>query len=171
MWLVALVTALVSFVAMYIFNWLLSVVYYFLGKVPFLTDILDYLGELLEIGLTALAAYLIAIAIWKFGHSVIEKINGGPIEFEDSPIRSVNFFFLIPFLAILVFFGYQFVVLIGGTVAAYTAEFEGFTKILLFFKAIKDTLVFVCNEHIILYRVGVSSFYISIINLFADQFD
>ncbi len=170
MWLVAAMTCLVSLIAMCIFDFILSVIYYFIGKVPFLSDIIDYIGGLLDLGLTVLIAMGIATAIWRFGHSIIEKINGNGIEFQKSPIYYINNCFLFIFLAMVLFLGYKFVMLIGGAVTEYTAALQGMDKILMFLKAIKDTVALVCNENILLYKIGNNALILFAINIYADRF-
>ena len=80
MWLTASLTTAISLVVMLIFDFLLSLVYSLLEKVPFLSEILDFIGELLDLGLTSLVAIFLITAIWNAGHSIIEKINGKKIE-------------------------------------------------------------------------------------------
>ncbi len=169
-WLVALLTSLASLAAMCIFSVLLAVVYYFIGKVAFLSEIIDFVGELLDLGLTVLASMFIAITIWRFGHTVIEKISGKEIKYADSPIAYINSAYLFVFLVLLILLGVKFAMLIGGVVGAYTADFQGLSKILMFFKAIKDALLFVCNENRILYEICINALVLFGINIYAGKF-
>jgi len=169
-WLVAILTGLVSLAAMFVFDVILAVIYYYIGKVPFLAEIMEFAGEILDIGLTVLVAVGISIYIWQFGHFVIEKINGKSIKFKDSPVLTVNSWFGIVFLTSIVFLGYNFAVLIGGAVTAYIAGFEGVSKILMFFKALKDTFSLVCTQNIIISKICSNSLFLFIIAVFADNF-
>ena len=70
----------------------------------------------------------------------------------------------------VLFLGYQFVTTVGRTVANYTTGYEGFDKLLLFLKAIKDHYTSVCGENIVLYKLGNNSLILWVINAFADKF-
>ena len=169
-WPIAVLTSAASLIAMCIFDFILSLIYYFIEKIPFLSDIIEYIGEILDLGLTALVAALIATFIWKFGHTIIEKISGRSIAFKYSPVSYVNCVFILVFLAALIFLGYTFATLIGSVVTSYTADLQGMDKFLMFFKAVKDTFVFVRGENIILYALGYNSLVLSVINIFSDTF-
>ena len=164
-WLVAIVTSAVSLAAMLLFDLLLSWVYFYLGKVAFLVDILDFIGELLDLGLTALVAVLIVGNIWTFGHSLIDKINGEEIPYNKTPLYHTNNVFIFLFLAMVMFVGYQFFTEIGGAVDAYTAGMQGVGKILMFLKAIKDVFLYVRSEYIYIYKIGANSLILTAISL------
>ena len=169
-WLVAVITSGVSLAVMCVFDLILSIIYYYIGKIAFLTDILDYFGEILDLGLTAIVAMLLATAVWRFGHKIVEKIKGEEIEFEKGPVYCVNHCFFFAFIVIFLFLSFQFVMLIGAAVTNYTADLYGFAKILMFFKAIKDTVVHVCSDNLVLYKISANSFLLSAIQIFGSQF-
>lgn len=166
MWSVATTTSLVSLIAMLTFDFILSIIYYFIGKVAFLSEIIDFIGGVLDLGLTFLIAALIASAVWGLGSSIIEKINGEPIEFNKIPIYNINNLFVFVFFGMLIYFGFKFFALIGDVITPYTADFQGINKILMFFKAIKDTFLYVRNENIIIYKIGTNSLVLFIINIY-----
>ncbi len=169
-WLVAILAALVSLLAMCLFDLLLSWIGFYIAKVPFLTDIIEGIGEILDLGLTALIAIVIASSIWQLGLKISNKITGQNVEFEDSALFKINNMFLFVFLAAFVFLGFNFFTIIGDTVTAYTADIQGFTKFLMFLKAIKDTFIFVCNDSLLIYTVGGNSFVLFVINIFYSRF-
>jgi len=164
-WLVAIITSAVSLAAMLLFDLILSWVYFYLGKVAFLVDILDFIGELLDLGLTALVAVAVVTYIWSFGHVLIEKINGEEIAYNKTPLYHTNNVFIFLFLAMVVFVGYQFFTEIGGAVAAYTADMQGMGKLLMFLKAVKDVFLYVRSEYIFIYKIGANSFILTAISL------
>lgn len=164
-WFVALITCAVSLAAMLIFDYLLSLLYYYMGKVSFLVDILDFIGELLDLGLTALVAVVVATSIWNFGHKLTQKICGEQIPYEKSPVDRVNDLFILVFLAALAFVGYHFFVNIGDAVAFYTEGVTGLGKLLMFWKAIKEAFLYVRSEYILIYKIGFNSFILTVINL------
>ncbi len=166
MWLTALTTSFVSLLAMLLFDYLLSTVYFYIGKVPFLSEALDFIGEILDLGLTALFAIFLIGAIWKLGHSIIEKINGKEIEFTKSPICYVNNLFLVVFLVALVFLVINFATIIKDVVTSYTSDTQGLGTILTFFEALKDAAIYVCDQNIILYKIGSNSIVLFFINIF-----
>ena len=168
-WGVAIITGLVSLAAMLIFDFILSVIYYFIGKVPLLSDVVDYIGDILDLGLTALIAMGIALFIWRFGYGITNKITGENREYDKSPVAYTNFCFIIVFLVMVLFLGYQFVTTVGRTVANYTTGYEGFDKLLLFLKAIKDHYTSVCGENIVLYKLGNNSLILWVINALASR--
>ena len=165
-WTIAITTSFISLVAMLIFDFVLSLIYSLIGKAPLLSEIIDFIGEILDLGLTALFAYIIALFVWEKGQSVIEKINGETVEFNKSPISTVNNMFCFVFLGAAVFLGFKFAALIGDTVSYYTVEAQGFEAILMFLKAVKDTVVSVCVENIIVYKVCLNSLILFICNIF-----
>ena len=165
-WFIAVITTLVSLIAMLAFDFLLSLLYYLLGKVALLSGIINYIGDILDLGLTALAAALLAGAIWNFGLSVIEKTSGTTIQYKNSPIYHTNNAFFFLFLAILIFLGVRFATMIGGAVTAYTVDLHGMSKFLMFLKAIKDTFLYVRSESIILYKIGSNSLILFAISTF-----
>ncbi len=166
---VALLVSAVSLLAMCIFDILLSLVYALLGKVPFLVDIIEFIGELLDLGLTVLFALFLVTAIWRVGHKLIQKICG-PHDFEKSPIRHTTFLLLLLTLAMLIAVGGTFFGAVGERVASYTADMTGLGKWLMWGKAVKDTYTYACAEHLILYKLGSSAFLLGIINVFAEKF-
>ena len=168
-WPIAIITSAISLVVMCIFSLILSLVKNWLGKVAFLSEIFEFLGEILDLGLIAIAALFIACSIWKCGKTVIEKINGQKEPFNKCPVFHINNLFLLAFLAMVIVLGYDFVMLIGKTVASYTAGFQGLGKLLMFYEAIKDTLGFVRNEKAILYTVGSNGLILFLINIFSDK--
>ncbi|MBQ9973909.1 MAG: hypothetical protein IJP02_03000 [Oscillospiraceae bacterium] len=169
-WPLALLTSLVSLAGMCLFDLVLSLFYYVIGLVPFLTDILDYLGDILDLGLTALFAGFVATEIWVFGHTLIEKINGASIPYSKGPVFRINHVFFFLAAAALLFVGWQFFSLVGSVVTGYTTGYEGFGRLLLFFKAIKDAFAFVCAEHLVIYRIGSASLILSVVHLFSEHF-
>lgn len=169
-WPIALLTSFATLVAMLLFDFILSLFYYLICKIPFMDYIIDFIGEILDLGLTALFAYTIAVFIWGFGHSLVEKIVGKDIEFKKSPVFYINLSFFFIFLIVFVFFAINVVMLIDDFVVNYTAQFQGLRKILMFFKAIKDSTIFVWNQNSILYRIGANSLLLSVINIFASNF-
>ncbi len=170
MWLVGIMTSLVSLAAMLLFDFVLSVIYYFIAKVPYLSDITGFIGDILDLGLTIIVAMSISVFIWRIGHTLTEKIKGEDIKYKDGPVSYINSLFILVFFAALIFFGFKFAMLVGAAVASYTADIQGFAKFLMFFEAVKDTLSFVCNEYILLYKIGTNSFILSIMNIYADGF-
>lgn len=162
---VALITALISLIAMGIFDFVLDLIYALLAKVPFLTDIVEGIGEILDIGLTALLAVFIAIYIWKFGYKVMRKLVEYE-SFEKCPLYHINNAFFFVFLAAYAFLGYHFFSHIGDAVSSYTADFTGFGKVLMFWEAIKDVYSYVCSQFYIYYLIGSGSFVLFIINVF-----
>ena len=164
--LVAIVTSLVSLTALCICNLILAWIGYYIAKVPFLADILDFIGEVLDLGLTALIAILIAGGIWNFGHSVVEKLRGEKIDFDKGPVHRTNILFIFVFLAMSVFIGIEFFAIAGDVVSSYTADVQGFTKVLMFLKAAKDAFLYVGNTNYICYTIGESSLILFIINIF-----
>ena len=166
-WLVAIVTGVVSLGAMLVFDYLLSLVYHFVGKVKFLNGIIDFAGEILDLGLTALVAALIATAIWRFGHSLIEKMYGEKLPYENSPVCHIANSFIFLFLAVILFVGYHFFANIGDAVTTYTVGMQGMGKILMFLKAIKDVFLYVRSEYIFIYKIGANSLILTAISLFA----
>ncbi|MBR5272715.1 MAG: hypothetical protein IKU25_04895 [Clostridia bacterium] len=169
-WPIAVITSLISLITMLVFDFVLSFVWYFIGKVPFLTEIIDSIGEILDLGLTALTALVIVTSIWAFGHSIIQKIKGKSSDFQKSPVYYVNSMFFIMFLVMAIFLGYKFTMMIGEAVTVYTVGSQGVEKFLLFAKAIKDTLYFICRENIVIYRIGTNSLILSIVNVFSNKF-
>lgn len=169
-WPLAALTSAVSLAAMCVFDLILSVIYYFLGKVPFLTDLLEYLGDILDLGLTALFAAFLATWIWVKGHTLIEKLYGHEIDYDKGPVYRVNYVFFFLSLAAFLFIGYLFFTQVGATVTAYTADFQGLSKLLLFGKAIKDTFSFVCAQHLVIYKVGSASLILFVVHIFSDHF-
>ena len=164
-WLVAILTSAVSLAAMLLFDLILSWVYFLLGKVAILVGILEFIGEILDLGLTALVAVAIVDYIWAFGHSLIEKIQGERISYNKTPLYHTNNVFVFLFLAMVIFVGYQFFTEIGGAVAAYTAGMQGIGKILMFFKAIKDVFLYVRSQYIYIYKIGANSLILTVISL------
>ena len=162
---IALITALISLIAMGIFDFVFDLIYSLLAKVPFLTDILEGIGEILDIGLTALLAIFIAIYIWKFGFRVMNMIISYE-SFDKCPLYHVNNCFFLLFLGAYAFLGYHFFSHIGNAVSEYTADFTGFGKALMLWEAIKDVYTYVCNQYYIYYLIGSGSFVLAIINLF-----
>ncbi len=165
-WVIALVTSLVSLIAMCIFDFILSLIYYFFGKVPFLSEIIDFIGEILDLGLTVLVAALIANTIWEIGHSLIEKTTGKILKYQDGPIHYINNLFLFVFLSMFLFLGYSFITSIGNAVITYTANYQGFAKLLMFYEAIKDTFSAIRDANIIFYMIGSNAFFLFAINVF-----
>ena len=163
---VAIVTALVSLVAMLVFDYVLSLLYYFMGKVPFMVGIIDFIGEVLDLGLTALLAAVVANTIWGLGHKLVQKIYDQKIPYDKSPVDRVNGVFCLVFLVVLVFVGYHFFVNIGSAVAFYTEGLTGLGKILMFLKAAKETFLYVRSEFIWIYKIGFNSMILTIISMF-----
>lgn len=149
------------------FDFLLSLIYYFIGKIPFLAEIVDGIGEILDLGLTALVAAVMATAIWNFGNSIISKITGKVVDYESSYVFCVNFVFIGIFLFATVVLGIQFASHIGETIAFYTEDSQGLTKVLLFFEAIKNTFSYIRAENVFLYMIGHNSLILCIISAFA----
>ena len=164
-WLVAIITSGVSLAAILLFDLILSWVYFQLGKVAFLLGILEFIGELLDLGLTALVAAWIVENIWTYGYTLIKKINGEKIPYNKTPLYHTNNMFILLFLAMVIFVGYQFFREIGGAVAAYTADTQGLSKLLMFLKAIKDVFLYVRSEYIYLYKIGANSLILTVIAL------
>lgn len=165
-WSVAIITSLVSLAAMLVFDYILAWIYYLMGKVPFLTDVIEGIGEVADLGLTALVAVLIAHTIWAAGNSLIRKIDGEALKDKNTPLYHTNNAFLLVAIAVFVFVGYHFFRQIGGTVITYTSDPRWFAKILLFFEAIKDTFLTVRAEHILIYKIGWNSFVLAVIAMF-----
>jgi hypothetical protein len=165
-WFIALLSSLISLAAMLIFDFILSLAYHYIGKVPFLTEIMEYIGDIMDLGLTTLVAALLATAIWRVGLSVIEKLYGHTIAFDESPIYHINVLFIFVFFAMAIFVGYQFITLIGGAVRSYTSDMQGMGKFLIFFKAIKDVFLYVRSENILFYKIGTNSLILFIISIF-----
>lgn len=166
-WSVALITWVVSLAAMLVFDYLLTLAYYYIGKVSFLAGALEFIGEILDLGLTALVAAVVATAIWGFGLKLIRKIYGEKIPYEKSPVDRINDMFVLVFLAVLVFVGYHFFVNIGDAIAFYTENVTGLGKLLMFWKAIKEVFLYVRSEYILIYKIGFNSFILTVIDLFA----
>ena len=169
-WPIAVITSLLSLAAMYLFDLILTVIYYFLGKIPFLTDIIDFIGEILDLGLTVLVGVFILTFIWGLGKKLIEKIIGEHCEYEKTPIYYTNNCLLLVFLAMVIFLGIQFVPLITPAVTYFTEDSSGITKILLFFKAIKEVFLHVCSENAFFYRIGGNSLFVAIANIFFSKY-
>ena len=168
-WFLALVTAAVSLAAMLVFDYLLSLLYFYMGKVPFLTGILEFVGELLDLGLTALVAAFVATTIWKFGHTLIEKMHGEKIPYEKGPMYIISVSFIFIFFAVLIFVGYHFFANIGDAVGYYTADMEGWGKVLMFLKAVKEVFVYVRSEYILIYKIGFNSMILAAIAAFVPR--
>ena len=166
-WLLALVICLVSLVAMCLFDDLLAWVYHFIGKVELLTEILASIGEVLDLGLTALVAVLIVHTVWGFGYDRIKILNPAVTRYEKSPIYHINNVIGLLFLVMLVVLGYDFVKLVGEMVRTYTEGFRGLGKCLLFFKALKDTYLLVGEANFALFRIGTNALFLFVGNLFA----
>lgn len=165
-WLVAILTALVSLGAMLLFDYLLTLLYFYIGKVSFLAGALEFIGEILDLGLTALAAAAVVTAIWGFGHKLVQKIYGEKIPYDKSPVDRVNSMFIVVFLAALVFVGYHFVINIGDATAFYTEGTAGLGKILMFFRAVKEVFLYVRSEFVVIYKVGSNSLIMAVIAAF-----
>ena len=168
-WITSIIICAVSLIAVCTFDLILSYIFNIFEKVPFLNEILDFMGGFLDLGLTVLISIAISTSIWRLGHFIIKKINGEKIEFKKCPIYYINNLFIVLFFAAVIFLGFEFSMLIGKAVQTYTAEFQGFAKILMFFKSIKDTFLSVCNQNILLYEAGTQGLVLFGFNIFADR--
>lgn len=164
--LVAFITSAVSLALMYLFDILLSFIYFYIDKVKFLATILDFIGGILDLGLTALVAIAIAVSVWEVGHKIVEKIIGIPISRNKSPIYNMNYIFTVIFVVVFIFIGYKFIVTIGPVASSYMSAFNGVGKGLALWEAIKETFWYVRDSHIFIYRLGTNSFILAIINMY-----
>ena len=168
-WSVAFITSAVSLAAMCAFDLLLGVIGYYMKKVPFLSDIGEFcgemIGELLGFGITTLAALGIAGGIWKVGLTIIKKIEKKDLDYSDPPLGFTNGLFILLFLGTLIFLGVQFFMVVGGFVMTYTADLQGLAKILMFFAALKDAYFGVCAAHFIISMICADSLSLMLIHV------
>lgn len=126
-----------------------------LGGVPFLVDILDFAGEIIDLSLTSLAFVLLSLGGFSVVHSISQKICA---DSEDTRYRVVIAICSVIFILAVIAFVVCFALNVGPVYKQFTEGTNGFSYILAFGASIKYTFNFTWQTHKLLFDLGYVCF-------------